>query len=235
LRLTQGCHLGRNMLCVSTDAWVTQIATLENAIFPPPWGGTSGGQRRSQSVGPRTDHPGRERTAWHRQPRAPGSAVGRGRRGRPIQHHPGRARMQRPRKPRQLLGTELSPLWDVHPVAQTQTSPTPVNGCASPPTKPSKPCSTRAIWCPRAQGVRSTRTRRSRAAGARVGGELPTHVHSAGLVAGHRIACTVASKRRFARNNRALRKTEPSSNRQGRQRKNGLQGKTAIVDIFCKR
>jgi hypothetical protein len=163
---------------------VTQIAALDNATFAPPWGGTSAGQQRSKSVGPRTDHPGRGGRLVSTTPSArvcspPWQAR------EPTQHHPGRVRMQRPR---QLLGARLQPALGSSRWRGPRRPPTPVSGRASPPTKPSKPSSTRAIWYPRAQTVRSTRTRRSRAAGGRGGGEPPTHFRSADLIAGHLIA-----------------------------------------------
>lgn len=55
-----------DVLYLSTESPVTQIAALENATYAPDLASPTGGQRRPLAVRARGDHPGRERSARSR-------------------------------------------------------------------------------------------------------------------------------------------------------------------------
>jgi hypothetical protein len=123
LRLTQGFYLGRDVLYVSTDASVTQIAALENATFAPALGAAPQAGNDDPSVsarepiipvvnGPRgIDNPERQGLQ--------SAVAGEGDPLNIIREEP---ECSDPTVAANCSALEYSPLWDVHPVAWTQAA-----------------------------------------------------------------------------------------------------------------
>ena len=123
LRLTAGFYLGRNVLYLSTDASVTQIAALENATYAPNLAAAPQEANDDPAVsareaiipivnGPRgVDNPQRQGLQ--------SAVAGEGDPLNIIREEP---ECSDPAVPANCSALEYSPMWDVHPVAWTQAA-----------------------------------------------------------------------------------------------------------------
>ena len=123
VRLTAGFYLGRNVLYLSTESSVTQIAALENATYAPTLGSApqAGSDDPSlsarEAIIPVVNGP---RGAGNPQRQGLQSAVAG--EGDPLNIIREEPECSDPTVPANCSALEYSPLWDVHPVAWTQAA-----------------------------------------------------------------------------------------------------------------
>src|SRR5436190_17609530 len=123
VRLTAGFYLGRNVLYLSTESSVTQIAALENATCAPalasaPQAGNDDPSLSArEAIIPVVNGP---RGAGNPQRQGLQSAVAG--EGDPLNIIREEPECSDPTVPANCSALEYSPLWDVHPVAWTQAA-----------------------------------------------------------------------------------------------------------------
>jgi len=123
IRMTAGFYLGRDVLYISTDASVTQIAAIENAIYAPnlayaPLAGNDDpGVSSRLPIIPVVNGP---RGATNPQRQGLRSAVAG--EGDPLNIIREEPECSDPNVPASCSALQYSPLWDVHPVIWTQTA-----------------------------------------------------------------------------------------------------------------
>jgi hypothetical protein len=120
LRLTAGLYLGRNVLYLSTEASVTQIAALENATFAPnlataPQAGSDDpGISAREAIIPVVNGP-----MGVDNPERQGLRSAVAGEGDPLNIIREEPECSDPKVPANCSALEYSPLWDVHPVVWT--------------------------------------------------------------------------------------------------------------------
>jgi hypothetical protein len=123
VHLTAGFYLGRNVLYLSTESSVTQIAALENATYAPalasaPQAGSDDPSLSArEAIIPVVNGP---RGAGNPQRQGLQSAVAG--EGDPLNIIREEPECSDPTVPANCSALEYSPLWDVHPVAWTQAA-----------------------------------------------------------------------------------------------------------------
>lgn len=121
LRMTAGFYLGRDVLYISTDASVTQIAAIENAVYAPnlayaPLAGNDDPRVSSRlPIIPIVNGP-----MGTTNPQRQGLRSAVAGEGDPLNIIREEPECSDPNVPASCSALEYSPMWDVHPVAWTQ-------------------------------------------------------------------------------------------------------------------
>jgi hypothetical protein len=123
LRLTEGRYLDRQVLYLSTEASVTQIAALENATFTPnlataPQAGSNDPSTSArETIIPIVNGP-----MGASNPERQGLRSAVAGEGDPLNIIREEPECSNPNDPANCSALDYSPLWDVHPVAWTQAA-----------------------------------------------------------------------------------------------------------------